>query len=36
MGYDRLREALCARLGIGLGETTADGRAWAPATARRR
>ncbi len=26
MGYDRLREALGARLGIGLGQTTADGR----------
>jgi NADH-quinone oxidoreductase subunit E len=26
MGYDRLRERLCRRLGIQLGETTADGR----------
>ena len=26
MGYERLREHLRARLGIGLGETTADGR----------
>ncbi|HXI21557.1 MAG TPA: NADH-quinone oxidoreductase subunit NuoE [Gemmatimonadales bacterium] len=26
MGYERLREALRSRLGIGLGETTADGR----------
>jgi len=26
MGYDRLRERLCQRLGIQLGETTADGR----------
>lgn len=26
MGYDRLRERLAARLGIRLGETTADGR----------
>jgi NADH-quinone oxidoreductase subunit E len=25
MGYDRLRDHLRARLGIGLGETTADG-----------
>lgn len=25
MGYDRIREHLTARLGIGLGETTADG-----------
>jgi NADH-quinone oxidoreductase subunit E len=26
MGYDRLRERLCSRLGVRLGETTADGR----------
>jgi len=26
MGYDSLREHLSARLGIGFGETTADGR----------
>ncbi len=26
MGYDRVREHLCRRLGVGLGETTADGR----------
>jgi NADH-quinone oxidoreductase subunit E len=26
MGYDRLREQLLAQLGVGLGETTADGR----------
>ena len=26
MGYERLRERLCQRLGIKLGETTADGR----------
>jgi len=26
MGYDRLRERFCQRLGIQLGETTADGR----------
>jgi len=26
MGYDRLRERLCSKLGAGLGETTADGR----------
>ncbi len=26
MGYERLRERLCRHLGIGFGETTADGR----------
>ncbi|HSB76326.1 MAG TPA: NADH-quinone oxidoreductase subunit NuoE [Terriglobales bacterium] len=26
MGYDRLRERLCNKLGVRLGETTADGR----------
>ncbi len=26
MGYDRVSEHLCKRLGVGLGETTADGR----------
>jgi NADH-quinone oxidoreductase subunit E len=26
MGYDRLRERLCSKLGVRLGETTADGR----------
>jgi NADH-quinone oxidoreductase subunit E len=26
MGYDRLRERLCSKLGVGLGDTTADGR----------
>ncbi len=26
MGYDRVREHLCNRLGVGLGETTPDGR----------
>jgi NADH-quinone oxidoreductase subunit E len=26
MGYDRLRERLCSKLGASLGETTADGR----------
>lgn len=26
MGYDKIRETLKARLGIGMGETTADGR----------
>jgi NADH-quinone oxidoreductase subunit E len=26
MGYDRLRERLCSKLGVGLGETTSDGR----------
>ena len=26
MGYDKLRERLCSKLGVGLGETTADGR----------
>ena len=26
MGYDRLRERLCGKLGVRLGETTADGR----------
>ena len=42
LGYDGLLEHLSGRLGIGLGETTADGRftllpapAWGPATRRR-
>ncbi len=26
MGYEKLRERLCSKLGVGLGETTADGR----------
>jgi NADH-quinone oxidoreductase subunit E len=26
MGYNRLRERLCGKLGVGLGETTSDGR----------
>jgi NADH-quinone oxidoreductase subunit E len=26
MGYDRVREHLCKRLGVGLGGTTPDGR----------
>ena len=43
VGYEKIRRALEAKLGIGYGETTADGRftllpiaAWAPATAGRR